>query len=589
MADFLEFGELMCLDALHREESCGGHFREEYQTAGRRGAARRRALRLRRGVGVHGRRAARRCCTRSRSSSRTCTCRSGATSERMNLTLQVWRQAGATPTGRLVRLRGPRRQPATCRSSRCSTCVNERLIAQGRGADRLRPRLPRGHLRHVRPDDQRRGARPAARHHHLPAAHAQLQGRRRDLRSSRGARAAFPVIKDLVVDRGAFDRIIAAGGFITAPTGSAPDAQRHPGPEGRRRARDGRRRVHRLRRLRGGLPERLGDAVHRARRSRTSACCRRASPSATARALAMVAQMDAEGFGGCTYYGECEAACPKEISIDIIARMNRDYLRAGGHARARGGGRVRPEAGWPWRGLGARARRVVPRRRTALPAQSRAWVRLGAQAVAACEQRGPGARRRRAGRGCAWCSPSSTSTPARWAASRLTAMLDLEGADDTPGRAGPRRLGRRVRRPPPSPHLPRTSWCSPPTICWARRRHGRAFPQRRQGLRAVRHRRSDGPAVPAVSGQPSSGPDPRAGGGDRAPAARDRSPFEAGLFNGDEPERPGQWPRIGGRFGDSWSGRLTGAPMRGLELAGLVRPRPFTGAPARERAPTRTS
>ena len=64
VADFLELGELMCRDALHREESCGGHFRDGVPDAGRRGAAQRRALRLRRGVGVRGRRASRRCCNK---------------------------------------------------------------------------------------------------------------------------------------------------------------------------------------------------------------------------------------------------------------------------------------------------------------------------------------------------------------------------------------------------------------------------------------------------------------------------------------------------------------------------------------------
>ena len=90
---------------------------------------------------------------------------------------------------------------------------------------------------------------------------------------------AFPVIKDLIVDRSAYDRIIAAGGFVSVNTGVGVDAQRDPGPEGERRARDGRGGVHRLRRLRRGLPERLGDALRRRRRSRTSASCRRGSPS----------------------------------------------------------------------------------------------------------------------------------------------------------------------------------------------------------------------------------------------------------------------------------------------------------------------
>ena len=140
--------------------------------------------------------------------------------------------------------------------------------------------------------------------------------------------AAFPVLKDLVVDRGAFDRIIAAGGFISVHTGSAPDGNAIPVPKDDAGPGHGRRRLHRLRRLRGRLPERLGHALHRGQglaprpaaagpaRARPRACC------------SMVAQMDAEGFGTCTNHYECEAACPKEISVEFIARMNRDYIKA---------------------------------------------------------------------------------------------------------------------------------------------------------------------------------------------------------------------------------------------------------------------
>jgi succinate dehydrogenase / fumarate reductase iron-sulfur subunit len=138
---------------------------------------------------------------------------------------------------------------------------------------------------------------------------------------------AFPVVRDLVTDRGALDRIIAAGGYISAPTGSAPDANAIPIPK-----------------------PNIEDAMDAAQCIGCGACvaaCPNASaslftaakvthlgllpqgqPERYRRVLRMVEQMDAEGFGGCTLFGECQDACPKEISIDTIARMNRDYVRA---------------------------------------------------------------------------------------------------------------------------------------------------------------------------------------------------------------------------------------------------------------------
>lgn len=137
--------------------------------------------------------------------------------------------------------------------------------------------------------------------------------------------SAFPVIKDLVVDRSAFDRIIQAGGFISAPTGSPQDAN--------------------------ALPIRKLDAEDAMDAAACIGCgaCVAACPNGSAslftsakithlaklpqgqperyrRALSMVAQMDLESFGGCTWFGECQEACPKGISIDSIVNMNRDYL-----------------------------------------------------------------------------------------------------------------------------------------------------------------------------------------------------------------------------------------------------------------------
>jgi succinate dehydrogenase / fumarate reductase, iron-sulfur subunit len=138
---------------------------------------------------------------------------------------------------------------------------------------------------------------------------------------------AFPVVKDLAVDRSSFDHIIAAGGFISVPTGSAPDGN--------------------------AIPIRKQDADLAMDAAACIGCgaCVAACPNAAAalfvgakishlgrlpqgqverdrRAIAMVHEMNIEGFANCSNIGECEAVCPKEIKLEVIARMNHDYIKA---------------------------------------------------------------------------------------------------------------------------------------------------------------------------------------------------------------------------------------------------------------------
>jgi succinate dehydrogenase / fumarate reductase iron-sulfur subunit len=138
---------------------------------------------------------------------------------------------------------------------------------------------------------------------------------------------SFPVIKDLIVDRGAFDRVIAAGGFISVPAGTAPDGNAIL------------------------VPKQNADIAMDAAACIGCGACVAACPNASAslftaakithlgvlpqgqperydRAMRMVAQAAAEGFGSCTNIGECEAVCPKEIKLEVIAHMNRDFIKA---------------------------------------------------------------------------------------------------------------------------------------------------------------------------------------------------------------------------------------------------------------------
>jgi succinate dehydrogenase / fumarate reductase iron-sulfur subunit len=243
----------------------------------------------------------------------------------MNLTLHVWRQKNAKAEGKMVRydakdvspdmsflemldvvneeliLKGeePIAFDHDCREGICGTCgmmING--VAHGPQAATTTCQL---HMRHFRDGDE--------------------------IYIEPWRAKAFPVIKDLVVDRSAFDRIIQAGGFISVSTGSAQDANVIP------------------------VPKEAADLAMDAAACIACGACVAACPNASAmlftaakvshlgllpqgqperstRVIRMVEQMDHEGFGGCTNIGECSAVCPKQISMDFIAQLNGDLLKA---------------------------------------------------------------------------------------------------------------------------------------------------------------------------------------------------------------------------------------------------------------------
>jgi succinate dehydrogenase / fumarate reductase iron-sulfur subunit len=241
-----------------------------------------------------------------------------------NLTLKIWRQSGPDATGRFETYKVP---SITDEASflELLDVLNEQLISEGKEAVTFDHDCREGICGtcSLMINGQAHGPERAT-------ATCQLHMRKfqsgAEIVIEPWRASAFPIVKDLMVDRSAFDRIIESGGFITSPTGGAPDANLIP------------------------IPKPVADAAMDSAECIGCGACVAACPNGAAnlftaakishlnllpqgqaerfkRVEAMVETMD-EHFGSCTNHGECEAACPKEISIDVIALMNKDYRQA---------------------------------------------------------------------------------------------------------------------------------------------------------------------------------------------------------------------------------------------------------------------
>jgi succinate dehydrogenase / fumarate reductase iron-sulfur subunit len=243
----------------------------------------------------------------------------------MKLTLHIWRQAGPTAQGRFETYTLDDVSPHMSFLEMLDV-LNERLIAEGKEPVAFEHDCREGicgscgMVINGRPH----GPRPRTTACQL---HMRMFNDGDEIWIEPWRAKAFPVLKDLIVDRSAFDRIIAAGGYISCHTGGVPDANAIP------------------------IPKPAADRAFDAAACIGCGACVAACPNASAmlfvaakvahlaslpqgqperyrRVHRMVAQMEAEGFGHCSNHYECEAACPKGISIEYIAQLNRDLRRA---------------------------------------------------------------------------------------------------------------------------------------------------------------------------------------------------------------------------------------------------------------------
>ena len=242
----------------------------------------------------------------------------------MDLTLRVWRQAGPDSPGRFETYQ------ATDVKEEMSflellDVLNEQLVAEGREPVAFDSDCREGICGScgVMIDGQAHGPQRGTATCQL---HMRLYNDGDTIVVEPFRSAGFPLIKDLVVNRSAFDRIIEAGGFITVPTGSAPDANLTRVPKD-----DSDRAMDAAQCIGCGAcvaacPNGAGQLFTAAKLAHLN-LLPQGQPERQRRTIGMVEEME-NYFGSCTNHRECSAACPKEISIDFIAMLNRDFRKA---------------------------------------------------------------------------------------------------------------------------------------------------------------------------------------------------------------------------------------------------------------------
>lgn len=242
----------------------------------------------------------------------------------MDLTLEVWRQAGQEAEGRFETYDVPD-VSEDMSFLEMLDLVNERLISAGREPIAFDHDCREGICGScgVMIDGKAHGPQ-------LGTATCQLHMRKFSdgdhIVVEPWRATAFPIVRDLVVDRSPLDRIIEAGGYISAPTGSAPDANMIPVPKDSAEAAMDAAACIGCAACIAACPNSAGQLFTSAKLAHLN-LLPQGQPERFKRVEAMVETME-QFFGSCTNHGECEAACPKSISLDNIALMNRDYLLA---------------------------------------------------------------------------------------------------------------------------------------------------------------------------------------------------------------------------------------------------------------------